>query len=187
MDTDLDPAAVSGTSSEAAETATGKPWAAWMALLDEAGGRQMNHKQLVDFLARNHRVSGWWMQQIAVTYENSRGLRQKHQMPDGYQISRSRTLAAPAEAIYDAWLDEPTRARWLTGAVFIVRKTTPHRIIRLAWDDGTLVEVRLAEKGPGKTTVTVQHNKLPDGETAERMKAYWAAALERLEARVAAS
>lgn len=36
---DKDPGIVSATSSEAAEKGTGKPWAAWMALLDEAGGR----------------------------------------------------------------------------------------------------------------------------------------------------
>lgn len=183
MSEDLDPSVATGTSSEAAEKATGKPWAEWMALLDEAGGREMNHKEIVAYLGRYHRVSAWWMQQIAVTYENSRGLRQKHEMPDGYQVSRSRTIAASAEVIYRAWLDD-TRNHWLPDAEFAVRKVTPPKIIRLSWSDGTLVEVRLAEKGSGKTTVTVQHNKLPDGEAAERMKGYWAAALERLEKEV---
>lgn len=180
MNDDLDPAVASGTSSEAAENATGKPWSEWMAILDAAGGREMSHKQLVDHLGRHYRVSGWWMQQIAVAYENSRGLRRKHEMPDGYQISRSRTLAAPAAAVYDLWLDERRRRRWLPDAEFTVRKATPHKTIRLTWSDGTLVEARLSEKGPDKTAVTVQHNKLPDAEAAERMKSYWAAALERL-------
>jgi uncharacterized protein YndB with AHSA1/START domain len=186
MTADLDPAAVSGTSSEAAEKATGKPWAAWMALLDEAGGRGMTHKELVAHLGQHHRVSDWWLQQIAVTYEKSRGLRQTHEMPDGYQISRTRTMAAPAEAIYEAWTDEAKRRRWLPDAEMTVRKATPHKIIRLQWGDGTLVEARLAEKGLVKTAVTIQHNKLPDADTAEQMKAYWAAALERLQALVAA-
>lgn len=177
---DKDPAAVSGTSSEAAEKATGQPWSVWMALLDEAGGREMNHKQLVDYLSRNHPISGWWIQQIAVTYENSRGLRQKHEMPDGYQISRSRTLAAPAEAVFNAWLDESIRGRWLPGAIFSIRKATPHKSVRLAWGDGSAVEARLTGKGPDKTSLTVQHNKLADAGAAEQMKAYWAAALERL-------
>lgn len=184
MNNDLDPAVVTGTSSEAAEKATGKPWAEWMALLDEAGGRSMTHKEIVAWLGANHRVSAWWMQQIAVAYENSRGLRQKHEMPDGYQISRSRTIPAAAETLYHAWLDEATRAHWLSDAAFTARKVTPHKIIRLAWDDDTAVEVRLTEKGAGRTTITVQHNKLPDAEAAERMKGYWAAALERLEAAI---
>lgn len=181
MTDDLDPAVATGTSSEAAEKATGKPWSEWMTLLDEAGGRSMSHKEIVAWLGRNHRVSAWWMQQIAVAYENSRGLRQKHEMPDGYQISRSRTISAAADTLYDAWLGEAARARWLPDATFSVRKSTPHKSIRLAWDDGSHVEVRLADKGAGKTTVTVQHNKLPDGDAAEQMKGYWAEALERLE------
>ena len=180
MNDDLDPSIASGTSSEAAEKATGKPWAEWMAILDAAGGRELSHKQLVEHLGRYYRVSGWWMQQIVVAYENSRGLRQKHEMPNGYQISRSRTLAAPAAKVYELWLDEDARRRWLPDAKFTVRKETPHKTIRLGWADGTLVEARLVEKGPNKTAVTVQHNKLPDAETAEKMKAYWTAALEQL-------
>lgn len=177
----LDPAAATGTSSEAAEQATGKPWAEWMALLDAAGGRGMNHKQIVNYLGHNYRVSAWWQQHITVAYEQSRGLRARHEMPDGYQISRTRTIAAPLAAVYAAWTDDDARARWLPDAVFTVRAATPPRTLRLTWSDGTLVEVRLADKGD-RTAVTVQHNKLPDAAAAERMKAYWAEALARLAA-----
>ncbi|WP_374687686.1 SRPBCC domain-containing protein [Promineifilum sp.] len=181
MDTDLDPADVSNTSSEATERATGKPWDEWMALLDAAGGRGMTHKQLVAYLAMNRDVSPWWQQQIAVAYENSRRLRQKHEMADGYQISRSRTVAAAAARVYAAWADDAERARWLPDAVFTVRTASPPRRLRLTWSDGSIVEVQLTEKGPARTQVTVQQNKLPDGETAERMKGYWGTALGRLQ------
>ena len=176
-----DPEALTGTSSAAVEKATGRPWAHWMALLDAAGGREMSHKQLVAQLATDRNVSSWWQQQIAVGYEQSRGLRAKHEMTDGYQISRSRTIRASAQALYDAWADEAVRDRWLPGAAFTVRTATPPRRLRVTWDDGTLVEVSLTAKGD-RTTVTVQQNKLPDAGAAERMKAYWAGALGRLEA-----
>jgi uncharacterized protein YndB with AHSA1/START domain len=179
MNQDLDPVEVSGTSNEAVERATGRPWSHWMALLDTAGGREMNHKELVFQLAHDRNVSEWWQQQIAVAYENSRGLRAKHQMVDGYQISRSRTVAATAERIYNAWAVEAERLQWLPYGEFTVRKATPDKSLRLTWSDGTLVEVRLTDKG-SRTLVAVQQNKLPDAEAAERMKAYWAAALERL-------
>ncbi len=179
MSADQDPATLTGTSDEAVVRATGKSWAEWLALLDDAGGREMNHKQLVAHLQAHHDVTSWWQQQLAVGYEQSRGLRAKHEMTDGYQISRSRTLAAPIAAVYEAWADDDARARWLPDAAFTVRKATPPRSLRLTWADGTLVEVALADKGD-RTTVTVQHNKLPDAAAAEGMKAYWAAALGRL-------
>jgi uncharacterized protein YndB with AHSA1/START domain len=180
MSADLDPAGVTGTSSEAAERATGKPWAEWMALLDAAGGRQMTHKQLVAYLGTHYRVSAWWLQQIAVAYENSRGLRRKHEMADGYQISRSRTMAAGADRVFHAWTDDDERRRWLPNADFTIRKSTPDKTLRLNWNDGSLVEVRLTAKGD-RTQVTVQQRKLPDADAAERMKAYWAEGLKRLE------
>lgn len=181
MNEDLDPAEVTGTSSEAVEKATGKPWAAWMALLDEAGGRQMTHKQLVAHLVEHHNVSPWWRQQVTVGYEQSRRLREKHEMPEGYQISRSRTMAVAAERVYDAWVNEATRRQWLSDAHFTIRKATPHKSLRLNWNDGTSVEVRFDAKSPAKCAVTVQQNKLGNAEAAEAMKAYWTAALERLQ------
>jgi len=175
----LDPEAATGTSSAATEKATGKPWAEWMALLDAAGALEMSHKEIVAYLTRHTGVSAWWQQQLTVGYEKSRGLRQQHEMRDGFQISRSKTIAAPIEAVYDAWTGEAARARWLPDAAFAVRSATPPRTLRLTWSDGTMVEVRLADKG-GRTTVTVQQNKLPDAEAAEGMKTYWAEALGRL-------
>ncbi|MBP8948231.1 MAG: SRPBCC domain-containing protein [Candidatus Promineofilum sp.] len=184
MTEELDAAAITGTSNEAVERATGQSWAKWLAMLDAAGGREMNHKQIVAHLQAHSDVSSWWQQQLAVGYEQSRGLRARHQMADGYQISRSRTVAAPAAAVYHAWADDATRAGWLPDALFTVRKATPPRSLRLTWGDpagggATSVEVALTDKGE-RTVVTVQHNKLPDAAAAERMKAYWAAALGRL-------
>lgn len=179
MTEEQDPAAITGTSDEAVARATGKSWAEWLAILDAAGGREMNHKQIVAHLQAHTDVSSWWQQQLTVGYEQSRGLRAKHQMTDGYQISRSRTVAAPATAVYHAWADDATRAGWLPDATFTVRKATPPKSMRLTWADGTSVEVGLTDKGE-RTGVTVQHNKLPDAAAAERMKGYWAAALGRL-------
>ena len=180
---DLDPAEVSGTSDEAVTRATGRPWSVWMELLDAAGGREMNHKQLVAQLDAQG-VGPWWRQQVAVAYENSRGLRARHEMPDGYQISRSRTMPVSIERLYDAWLNEEARRRWLPDADFTVRKATAPKSIRLSWADGSRVNIELNAKGPEKTTVRVQHDKLPDAAAAERMKAYWAAALDNLAATI---
>ena len=184
MSADQNPATLTGTSDEAVVRATGKSWAEWLALLDAAGGREMNHKQIVAHLQAHHDVSSWWQQQLAVGYEQSRGLRAKHQMVDGYQISRNRTVAAPVAAVYDAWADDEVRVRWLPDATFTIRKATPPKSLRLTWAGAagagaTSVEVGLSDKGD-RTAVSVQHTKRPDAAAAERMKGYWAAALGRL-------
>lgn len=180
MSKDLDPVDAGGVSDEAVVNATGKPWSHWLTLLDEAGGRTMNHKQLVAVVAQHPEVSFWWQQQITVTYEKSRGLRQKHEAEDGYQFSRSRTMAAPLERVYDAWVDDAQRRQWLPDAEVNIRKATPHKSIRLDWGDGSLVAVYLTAKGENKTSVSVHHNKLADGSTAEALKSSWGEALNRL-------
>lgn len=46
--------------------------------------------------------------------------------------------------------------------------------------DGGIVAVWFTAKGKSKSSVAVQHAKLSDKETAERMKAYWSERLEAL-------
>ena len=60
MTEEQDPAAITGTSDEAVARATGKSWAEWLAILDAAGGREMNHKQIVAHLQTHTDVSSWW-------------------------------------------------------------------------------------------------------------------------------
>jgi uncharacterized protein YndB with AHSA1/START domain len=168
-------------SDEAVRAKTGRTWPEWFAILDAAGARQWSHKQIVAYLSQEHGVGPWWQQSVTVGYEQARGLRELHEMPGGYQISVSKTIAAPAEALFDAWMDEATRARWLPDATFTARKATPGKSIRAAWADGTTsLDIQFYRKGENKTQVTAQHNKLAGGDEAERMKEYWRAALDRL-------
>ena len=168
-------------SDEAVQVATGREWADWFAVLDAAGAQQMSHPQIVAYLTEQHQVGSWWRQMVTVTYEQSRGLRQKHQRPDGYQVSRSKTLPVPVERAFAAWVDEAQRRTWLPDPGFTLRKATPNHSLRITWVDGeSSVDVGFSEKGPGKCQVSVGHSKLPDAGQAEAMKEYWGNALERL-------
>jgi uncharacterized protein YndB with AHSA1/START domain len=161
---------------------TGKSWSEWFAILDNAEAQAMSHKQIVAFLVENYQVGPWWQQMVTVTYEQARGMRQKHEMPSGYQISRSRTLAIPVERAFTAWIDETQRSSWLADPGFSIRKTSPNKSLRISWiDERTSLDVSFYPKGPMKTQITVQHNKLTSAEDGEKMKVYWAAALEKLE------
>lgn len=159
---------------------TGKTWMEWFALLDEAGALQMTHKEIVAIVNDHSQTGPWWAQMVTVVYEQERGLRDRHQKPGGYEISRSRTVAAPAIDLYMRLSDEKYLADWLGEKGITLRKMTPYRTMRLNWGEGaTIVEIRLVEKGES-TGVTVQHMKLPNAESAEKMKDYWEEKLEVL-------
>ncbi|MFO0964481.1 MAG: SRPBCC domain-containing protein [Gemmataceae bacterium] len=172
---------LNGISSEAVCTATGKTWDEWLAALDAEGCRTMTHREIVAVVAAKFDVGPWWRQMVTVGYEQGRGLRRKHQKPDGYQISRNKTLAVDVGEAFAAWKEPRKRRRWLADAEFTVRKATENKSLRLTWVDGTTtLEVNFYVKGAGKCQVSVQHNKLGGARAAQKMKAYWGEQLERL-------
>ena len=169
-------------SDDAVKAKTGKNWAQWFAVLDKDGAKKLAHREIAQLLSNKHGVPSWWCQMVTVEYEKERGLRVTHQRPDGYSISRSKTIGAPVEALFDAWNDPRRRKRWL-AEVIDIRKATPHKSVRFTWPDKkTNVEVLFLPKGAGKTQVSVQHNKLAGLKAAARMKKYWGEKLDGLAA-----
>lgn len=167
-------------SDEAVAAKTGKTWSRWFKHLDAAGAKKMTHQEIVTHLRDKHEVRPWWTQMVAVTYEQARGLRDVHEKPGGFEISVSRTVAAPISKAYKAWNDAKTRKRWLPSDV-TVRTATANKSLRLNWEDGkTIVAAAFLAKGDGKTQVVAQHHKLPDAKAAARMKKFWTEALDRL-------
>ena len=148
----------------------------------------MDHKQIVAVVCKSktrrggkYDVGPWWQQMVAVGYEQAAGLRARHERPDGYSISRSKTIAAPMSAIFAAWQDGALRARWLAHPRIEIRTATRNKSLRITWADRkTHVEVNFYDKGRGKNTVAVQHNKLADARAADKMKNYWGKQLDRL-------
>ena len=167
-------------SDEAVESKTGKTWIRWFKHLDAAGAKKMSHQEIAAHLSTKHGVRPWWTQMVAVTYEQARGLRDKHQKPAGYEISVSRTIDAPVGKAFKAWTDEKTRKKWLPSNLTI-RKATANKSLRITWEDGkTSLAVAFLSKGAGKSQVVAQHSKLPDAKAAAKMKKFWSEALDRL-------
>ena len=175
-----------GVSDEAVKAKTGKNWSEWFAILDAAGARKMDHKAIVAYLVDEHEVGSWWRQMVTVTYEQARGLREKHENPQGFQISRSKTLDVPVERLYAAWKDAGQRAAWLPDPAFTIRSETANKILHILWIDGqSSVDVAFYVKGPSKTQIALQHSKLKSAAQGEAMKSYWSEALDRLAAYLA--
>jgi uncharacterized protein DUF4287 len=168
-------------SDDAVKTKTGKDWKSWFALLDKSGAKNMSHSEIAQLLSTKHEVGPWWCQMVTVSYEHSRGLRDKHERPDGFQISVSRTISAPLSGVYKAFADPKWRQRWLPETELVVRKATANKSMRVTWKDGkTSLEINFYAKGVDKSQVVIQHSKLPDARSAARMKDYWSAAFDRL-------
>lgn len=172
-----------GPGDEAVLAATGMDWQSWFEILDQAGARGMDHKGIVAYLKEQHNVSPWWQQQVTVSYEQARGLRKVHQRPDGYQISRSKTLLVPVSLLYAVWEEAEQREAWLGKVEMEIRTARQDKSMRITWLQPLgSVEVNYYDKGVGKSQVTVQHSKLVTADQAEEMKAYWSQALDHLKA-----
>lgn len=174
-----------GISSEAVMAKTGRGWDDWFIILDKAAANKLPHSEIAAFLRREHGVPAWWSQTVTVGYEQARGLRQVHQRSSGFTANISRTLPFPAEAIYDSLTNARRRRRWLSLDLRVTT-STPSKSVRIAAAGGTRVDVNIYSRGPSKTTVQLQHEKLVSDDEAQRMKIYWAGALESLKSYLAA-
>lgn len=171
-----------GVSSAAMKKATGKTLLQWHAVLDRSGAAKKSHREIAAWIHEKHGLPGWWAQMVTVGYEQARGLRAKHQKPDGFEVSISRTIVAPVDRAFEAWKDPALRELWLPHTPLSVRKATPHKSIRITWTDGTNLSVNFWPKGPLKCQVVPQHGRLADAATAEKMKTYWTGRLDALAA-----
>ena len=162
---------------------TGLDWQAWLTILDEWGARERRHREIADFLIAEHGVPGWYAQAITTGYERARGLRQKHQQATGFTVYASKTVGVPFAKLFDAFVDEPIRTRWLTDAALTPRSSQAGKTARFDVDGGpTRILVTFEAKGPGKSTAHVAHERLPDADAGEAAKVAWKDRLASLKA-----
>ena len=172
-----------GMSDEAIRRGTGKTWDEWFVLLDAWGAPEKKHPEIARHLHEAHGVDGWWAQSVTVGYERARGMRGVHERPDGYSANASKTIAAPVERLYAAFVDEAARDRWLDPGELRLRTSQPNRSARFdVLANGTRLGVIFTSKGAAKSSVQIQHERLPTADDVEPWKGHWKARLERLAA-----
>jgi hypothetical protein len=176
-----DYATLAGMSDAVIKEKTGCTWQKWVKSLDYYGADKMSHRDIAALVSEKYKVADWWTQTVTVGYERIKGLRVKGQRRDGtYEASKSRTFNVPVGVLFDAWADAGTRKRWLGDAKVKVRTATKPRTMRIDWNGNSIIAVGFTSKGPSKSSVAVQHTKLPDKETAAGLKQYWSDRLENL-------
>lgn len=183
-----------GVSDEAVVKKTGHAWAHWLAVLDAFDVKRRGHKAAAEHLHAEHGVDEWWAQMVTVGYEQKRGLRELRQKADGFSASASRTIGAAMSRVIDAFEDKGMAERWLPKGVVAHKVTRPPMkdgkptkagSVRLTWTDGSKtlsvwISDRSGKDGAVKTAVQVQHDKLPDAETCDRMRAMWSERMDVL-------
>lgn len=177
----IDYAAVAGMSDEKVKEKTGCTWERWVYALDRRGAAEMSHGEIAGLINEKYKVDGWWSQMVTVGYERIKGLRARGQRRDGtYEASKSRTFDVPVTKLFNAWAKAPVRRRWLDGANVKVRTATAPKSMRLDWPDGGIIAVWFESKGKSKSVVALAHTRLPDKQTADRLKKYWSDRLDGL-------
>ena len=174
-----DYAALAGMSDDAVKKQTGRDWSEWTRILDREGSAEKPHREIAAFVASLGTPS-WWSQTVTVGYERIRGLRERGQRRSGtWEASKSRTYNVPLETLYDSFANGRLRKKWLTVAAEL-KSAAKNKRIRLAWPDGTTVQVGFLEKGEMKSSVAIQHEKLPDRAAADAKKKEWSEHFDRL-------
>jgi hypothetical protein len=163
------------------EKKTGRTWEQWVRVLDRDAAAKMAHRDIAALVSAKYEVGDWWSQTVTVGYERIKGLRARGQRRDGsYEASKSRTYNVPVARLFDAWADARVRQRWLNDVTVRIRTATAPKSMRIEWSDRSIIAIGFMSKGSSKSSVAVQHTKLPDKNKADHLKHYWTERLDAL-------
>lgn len=168
-------------SDDAVQKSTGKTWKNWFSLLNKAGAKKMEHKDIAQLLYKKYGLSGWWSQMVTVQYEQDIKGSKKHETTSGFQISKSVTLITPVTKVFNTINSPLKRIVWLEDPAITISKSTKDKSIRGKWiDKKTNIEFQFYAKENIKTQLVVQQSKIKSAEEAEKMKRYWGKQLNNL-------
>lgn len=183
---------VKPTNISAITKATNRPWDEWVAALDAASAREMNHgdiaKQALKLMPEPVEQKGWWAQGVAIAYEQQTGLRIPGQSSTGsFQTSTSKAFPGDKDAALKAWLElVGTRDEFNgidTEEAASTSETAKWRYWRVQLVDGSRVNVNISDKPNGKASIAVEHTKLGSSDDIETWRPYWKELLSELEFR----
>lgn len=182
--------------------ATGKPPTDWFDHLDAQGGVAKGRRELVNHLYSEKKLDEWWATTVVVEYEKARGAVEKDGKAKGYSVCSTKTVAAPLDRVFaafgdakalDRWLGPESKAEFKDGGRFETgdgdrgsfTRIRAGKDLRIAWEHpelapGTPVEVLFADKGKGKTGITLNHTRIQERRDADRLRAGWSAAFDAL-------
>ncbi|MGB1204072.1 MAG: SRPBCC domain-containing protein [Chitinophagales bacterium] len=173
---------------------TGHTLEEWYVLIDEFDGTTKGYKAIVAFLQKQHQLTIWWSQTIAIAYEYMKGIRVANQTEKGFSFSIRRSVSLPIEKAYFYFTNAHHLSQWLSPyldiefkvggrfnfddiAEITFVKITPNKLIKLELK--ILVEGAISKldidflSKKQKTTLKITHTQLRSQNEVEEYKAYW--------------
>jgi uncharacterized protein YndB with AHSA1/START domain len=184
---------------------TGRTLKEWFDHIDGLGdyGRRNTVAALYNEFGRSKE---WWATTIPVEYERARQMLKKDGLPEGYGICATKTIAAAVPTVYAAWSDAKAFAKWFgdglkakitdggefsdgAGNTGTFTRVRADKDLRFSFENAklsspTLVDVMFADKGAGKTLVTLNHTRIQTRAEADGLRAAWGEAFDRLKKQV---
>lgn len=169
-------------SDEAIREKTGKTWTEWKETLDGWGAADKSHTDIARYVNETLGIDGWWAQGVTVGYERMIGRRTVGERTDGtFSTSASKTVSAGIDTHFAAWVDERQRDRWLAPGTLTLRTAQDGKSARFDDNDfGGIISLHFTDKGEGKSSVSMQIEKLPAREFIDERKATWKTRLNDL-------
>ncbi len=186
----------------ACKSSTGRTLKQWYQALD-ARGENLQRRDTVQWLYGEMPREAWWSTTVWVEYERSKGIvNKKDGRIEGYNICVTKTIMASVEEVCSAFTQPAVLGKWFgTGTKATVQdggsfedkdgnsgnylRVRPNKDLRFTWmgsgsETPTQVDVAFADKGKGKTGITLTHNRIQTRAEADGLRAAWSAAFDRL-------
>lgn len=183
-------------STESVYRGTKKHWHQWIAILDKAGGRSLDHKEMVALLKNKYKLTPWWQQGVTHGYELHIGRKQEGRNAKGeYSTMASRTLPVDVKGSWkflnsaeglNVWLKpmgdfklKPKSQYEVEGGIYgEVRTAKVNERARITWQTeewpkASIVQIYLIKREGPKSILIFQHDRLPTDRIRLAMRDYW--------------
>lgn len=182
---------------------TGKTWAQWIAVLEKAGARGLEHKEIAALLKKRFKLSAWWQQGVATGYEMHIGKKIEGRNAKGeYATVASKTLPLSQTGMWkfletprglELWLKPLSDFYFHAGESFEiaggiygeVRTLKKPERLRLRWQNEdwpkpSVLNLIVIPRPGQKCVLVFQHDQLPSERAKTAMKNYWKKVLQNV-------
>ena len=191
----------------ACKTATGRTLKDWFTAL-EARGETLSRRDSINWMNGEMKAKDfWWSTTVWVEFERGRGIvNKKDGLIEGYNICVTKTINAGLKDVYSAFVKPTELVKWFgAGTTATVKdggqfkdqdgnygeflRVRTDKDLRFTWkgqksDSTTQVDIAFADKGKGKSGITLTHNRIQTRAEADGLRTAWGAAFDRLKAQL---